>query len=149
MLFALAAHEAGLQSVLLGANTPLEGLPLAAKRASVDAIVLAGAVDAASEAWRESLAQLVARVNVPVLVGGGVSVHRHDIIVAAAQWCRRRYHHRRAPAARFHWPSGEAVMSTATQLAVDWTEQGLAADAIHRIPPLPRPSYPQRSPRTA
>ncbi len=83
MLFALAAHEAGLQAVLLGANTPLEGLPLAAKRAGVDAIVLAGAVDAAPEAWRESLAQLVAGVKVPVLVGGGVSVHQHDIIVAA------------------------------------------------------------------
>jgi len=82
-LFALAAHDAGFQMVLLGADMPLADLAYAARRARADAIVLSGSIEPALAVLAEHLPKLVAESGVPVFVGGLNSVRRHEEIVAA------------------------------------------------------------------
>lgn len=83
LLFALTAIDHGLRPVLLGANTPLIELPIAAKRAHCDAVVLSGSMSPQRSVLREELPKLVATATVPVFVGGAVSVREHDAIVNA------------------------------------------------------------------
>lgn len=87
MLFALAAHEAGLRAVLLGANTPLSDLPAACRVAHCDAIVLSSSIAPPESFAREQLPALVARAEKPVFVGGATSVSHRDDIVAAGATC--------------------------------------------------------------
>lgn len=83
LLFAFAAHEEGLTPILLGADTPLDELPLAARRARCAAIVLAGLIAPAPEVLRRELPRLVARADIPVAVGGQVSIDFHGALIAA------------------------------------------------------------------
>lgn len=83
MLFALAAHERGLQPVLLGADTPLEELADAARRARCEAIVLSGSIELAPHVLRQELPTLARAAAVPVFVGGLTSTRERDAIVAA------------------------------------------------------------------
>jgi DNA-binding transcriptional MerR regulator len=83
MLFALAAHEAGIRSVLLGANAPLEDLPVACSRARCDAIVLSSSFDTSAGSFYEGLASLVRRAEKPVFVGGAGSARHLDEIARA------------------------------------------------------------------
>jgi MerR family transcriptional regulator, light-induced transcriptional regulator len=83
MLFALAAHSAGMRTVLLGANAPLEDLPTACRRAVCDAIVVSSSCEPAGASFFESLESLVRRANRPVFVGGAGSVRHRDQIAAA------------------------------------------------------------------
>lgn len=76
LLFALAAADRDFRVVLLGANTPLEELPTVVERADCRAIILSGTVETPMETLRQDLARLVRAVQVPVFVGGKVSV-RH------------------------------------------------------------------------
>ncbi|HWA38440.1 MAG TPA: MerR family transcriptional regulator [Burkholderiales bacterium] len=72
LLFALAAHEAGLRVVLLGANVPLAEAGAAARRAQCDAVVLASAV-APVEGFLAELATLCRSLRRPVFVGGATA----------------------------------------------------------------------------
>jgi MerR family transcriptional regulator, light-induced transcriptional regulator len=81
-LFALTAHEVGLRSVLLGADTPLAVLKAAASGAQCEAIVLSGSIAPPPEVLTE-LPKLVAGVAMPVYVRGVASIHRRDQVVAA------------------------------------------------------------------
>jgi len=88
LLFAIAANEAGLRCVPLGANMPLAELALPARRADCRAIVISSSVDPEPATLRKALPALVAQaehagVPVPVLVGGQTSVRHRDAIVAA------------------------------------------------------------------
>lgn len=83
LLFALAAHDRGFQLSLLGANMPLEDLPIAAKRAHAEAIVLSGSLEPAAEVLRDTLPRVCATVSLPVFVGGNTSIVHHDDIVRA------------------------------------------------------------------
>lgn len=83
MLFALEAHAAGMRSVLLGANMPLEELPLACRRAACDAIVISSSIELRPAFLREELPALLRRAGKPVFVGGEASVRQRDEIVAA------------------------------------------------------------------
>jgi DNA-binding transcriptional MerR regulator len=83
LLFALAVQELGYRIVLLGANTPLEDLPVVVRRAAIDAVVLSGSIEPASGLLDESLPKLVVAARVPVCVGGLTSVKHRDAIVAA------------------------------------------------------------------
>lgn len=83
LLFALAVQELGYRIVLLGANTPLEDLPVVVRRAAIDAVVLSGSIEPGPGLLDESLPKLVAAVRVPVCVGGLTSVKHRDAIVAA------------------------------------------------------------------
>jgi len=83
LLFALTAIDHGLRPVLLGANTPLCELPIAIKRANCSALVLSGSMSPQRSVLREELPKLVAAIELPVFVGGAVSVREHDAIVSA------------------------------------------------------------------
>lgn len=79
--FALEAHGAGLRTVLLGADTPLDEIALA--RARGDAIVISSSTDPIPEFLRRALPRLVREAAAPVFVGGTTSL-RHRAAIAAA-----------------------------------------------------------------
>jgi len=83
LLFALAANDAGLRCVPLGADIPLAELAPAALRAGCRAIVISSSVDPEPATLRESLPELVAQARVPVFVGGQTSVRHRDAVVGA------------------------------------------------------------------
>jgi len=70
LLFALAAHDRGFRIVLLGADMPLEELPIVVRRAKCDAIVLSGAIEPSETVIKKQLPDLVQSCHVPVFVGG-------------------------------------------------------------------------------
>ena len=83
LLFGLAAHQAGLQLVLLGADMPLVDLAITAAKAECEAIVLSGAIKPEASVIDADLPQLVTTTGVPVLIGGLTSVDSHDAILRA------------------------------------------------------------------
>ena len=83
LLFALEAHQAGLQTVLLGANTPLEDVVIALRRSGGDAIVISSSVEPAPGFIERALPALVRQVEVPVFVGGVTALHHRQAIAAA------------------------------------------------------------------
>jgi DNA-binding transcriptional MerR regulator len=83
LFFALALQDAGLHGIPLGANTPLEELAPAALRSGSRAVVLSSSVEPPPGMLGQALPALVARVRVPVLVGGLTSVRHRDEVVAA------------------------------------------------------------------
>jgi DNA-binding transcriptional MerR regulator/methylmalonyl-CoA mutase cobalamin-binding subunit len=83
LLFALAAHEAGLRCVTLGADIPLSELAPAALRGGCRAIVLSSSTDPAPEVLAKGLPELAAQARIPVFVGGQTSVRHADAVVAA------------------------------------------------------------------
>ncbi|MFP5504859.1 MAG: MerR family transcriptional regulator [Gammaproteobacteria bacterium] len=71
LLFALAAHDRGYNVTLLGADMPLEELPLVARRTHSAAIVLAGAVAPDADVLYRRLPALTRGLRLPVFIGGG------------------------------------------------------------------------------
>ncbi|ALG66881.2 MerR family transcriptional regulator [Beggiatoa leptomitoformis] len=85
LFFALAANAQGYETVVLGANIPLQELPLATKRSHSHAIVLSSRVSSLASVLTAELPQLVKNVNVPVWIGGqGSSVYHDEIMQAGA-----------------------------------------------------------------
>lgn len=82
LLFSLEAHEAGLRTVLLGADTPLTDIALAQRHAACDAIVLSSSIDPLPAFLSEDFPTLVRSVSVPVFVGGVIS-RQHAKAIAA------------------------------------------------------------------
>src|SRR5688572_13350544 len=83
LLFALEAQETGIRAVVLGANTPLEQVAAAQRRAACDAVVLSSSVDPPAGVLERELARLVKAVEVPVFVGGPTAVRQRKAVVAA------------------------------------------------------------------
>lgn len=83
LLFALAASDAGYQTILLGADMPLEELPAAAEKTHSDAIVLSGVIAPTTHTLNRELPQLTATVSIPVFLGGMASVLGHDPLLKA------------------------------------------------------------------
>lgn len=83
LVFSLAAHDSGLRVILLAGRTPLEEVPIAARRAHCAGVVLSATLNPPDEVMRRRLPAMVAASGVPVFVGGGASVHERDAIVAA------------------------------------------------------------------
>jgi DNA-binding transcriptional MerR regulator len=83
LLFALEANGAGLRTVLLGADTPLEDIAIACNRARCEAVVISSSVDPSYEMLADGLPSLVRAARVPVFVGGR-SGARHRAAIAAA-----------------------------------------------------------------
>ena len=83
LLFALEAHAAGLRTVLLGADTPLDDIAIAQQRSRSDAIVISSSMDPAPGLLERALPRLIRRAGVPVFIGGATAV-RHRQAVAAA-----------------------------------------------------------------
>ncbi|MDX1454811.1 MAG: MerR family transcriptional regulator [Gammaproteobacteria bacterium] len=83
LLFALSAVSHDYRMVLLGADLPLDELMMAVKRSEAECIVLSGAAASSAEVIEKDLAELVASVDVPVVVGGLISVKKRDAIIKA------------------------------------------------------------------
>lgn len=83
LLFALEARQAGLQTVLLGANTPLEDIAVAQRRSECKAIVISSSLEPASGLLERELPVLVRQVDVPVFVGGITALNHRQAIAAA------------------------------------------------------------------
>lgn len=83
LIFSLAAHERGLRVVMLAAQTPLEALAVAARRARCSAIVLSSTLTPPEGVIAERLPAMVKAADVPVFVGGLASLRERDGIVAA------------------------------------------------------------------
>jgi len=78
LLFALDARDHGFQTVLLGANMPLEELPAAVKKTQSDALVLSGVIEPEEKVIAEQLPRLVRDVSVPVFLGGSIAANNFD-----------------------------------------------------------------------
>lgn len=83
LLFALSAVAHDYRVILLGADLPLDELPVAQKRSEADCVVLSGALDPDVDTLARDLPRLVERVAVPVVVGGLGSVKHRDAISRA------------------------------------------------------------------
>jgi methylmalonyl-CoA mutase cobalamin-binding subunit len=78
LLFGLDACDHGFQTVLLGANMPLEELPAAVNKTKSDALVLSGVIEPEENVITEQLPRLVSDVSVPVFLGGGIAANNFD-----------------------------------------------------------------------
>jgi DNA-binding transcriptional MerR regulator/methylmalonyl-CoA mutase cobalamin-binding subunit len=83
MLFCLSAMNHDCQLVYLGADTPLMELIEPAQRTDAQGILLSGSMDLPARVLQQDLLDLVEAVEVPVFVGGKISVKYHDAIVSA------------------------------------------------------------------
>jgi DNA-binding transcriptional MerR regulator len=83
LVFALKAHAAGLQTVLLGADMPFEEIAVAQRRALCDGVVISSSMDPAPGLFDQSLPKLVRQAGVPVFVGGTTAT-RHRAAISAA-----------------------------------------------------------------
>lgn len=83
LLFALAAHDAGIRVVLLGANVPFRDMEAAAHRARCDAIVVSSTVEEKGREFYAGLEALAAAAKRPVFVGGHAVASREREITAA------------------------------------------------------------------
>ena len=78
LLFALDASDHGFQTILLGANMPLEEFPDAVKKTGSDALVLSGTIEPGNEIVKTLLPRLVEKLEVPVFLGGNVVASNFD-----------------------------------------------------------------------
>lgn len=83
LLFALAAHDAGLRIVLLGADVPFSEAAAAARRAQCDAIVLSSSIEPDAGRFFDQVAQLAESVKRPVFVGGATALAHADALEGA------------------------------------------------------------------
>ncbi len=83
LIFALEAHAAGLRTVLLGADTPLDDIAIAQKRSRSDAIVISSSVDPAPGLVERALPKLVRQANVPVFIGGATAMRHRQALASA------------------------------------------------------------------
>lgn len=80
LLFALEAHDAGIQVVVLGADVPFAEVAAAHVRARCDAVAISCTMDPEPGVLESGLALLVRKVGVPVFVGGpAAGTHRRTI----------------------------------------------------------------------
>jgi DNA-binding transcriptional MerR regulator/methylmalonyl-CoA mutase cobalamin-binding subunit len=81
LLFTLSAQSRGLRVTLLGANMPVEDIPMAAARSKSEGIVLSGSVRLDLKRLLLDIERLVKTVDVPVFIGGRVSSIFFDDII--------------------------------------------------------------------
>jgi DNA-binding transcriptional MerR regulator len=83
LIFALAAHSRGFRIVCLGADLPLDEIPVVVRKTGSDAVVLSGSIEPGNSLLNKDLPELVRRMGVPVLIGGQASVFACEAIVRA------------------------------------------------------------------
>ena len=82
LLFCLTAREHGYQVILLGADMPLDELPITAKHCQANAVVLSGSVAPSKQLIKHELPTLCTKVNVPVFIGGTIATSHTKILAA-------------------------------------------------------------------
>jgi DNA-binding transcriptional MerR regulator/methylmalonyl-CoA mutase cobalamin-binding subunit len=78
LLFALEACDHGFQTLLLGANLPLDELPAAVNKTKSAALVLSGVIEPKPGVIEEQLPWLVRQLSVPVFFGGSIVAEHFD-----------------------------------------------------------------------
>ena len=78
LLFALEACDHGFQTILLGANMPLDELPAAVNKTKSVALVLSGVIEPEPGVIEEQLPWLVSQLSVPVFFGGSIAAGHFD-----------------------------------------------------------------------
>jgi DNA-binding transcriptional MerR regulator/methylmalonyl-CoA mutase cobalamin-binding subunit len=78
LLFALDACDRGFQTILLGANMPLDELPAAIRKTDSDAVVLSGMLEPSRAVLENQLPRLIEEVSVPVFLGGNITAKNFD-----------------------------------------------------------------------
>lgn len=78
LLFALEACDHGFQTVLLGANMPLDELPAAVSKTNSAALILSGVIQPEQGVIEKQLPWLVDQLSVPVFIGGGIAAGNFD-----------------------------------------------------------------------
>jgi len=78
LLFALDATDSGFQTILLGANMPLDQFPDAVKKTACDALILSGVMEPGDDVIKKLLPGLVEELKVPVFLGGPVVASHFD-----------------------------------------------------------------------
>jgi len=83
LLFALEANGAGMRTVVLGADTPLQELAIAQRASGADGVVISCSLEPAPGLLQRDLPKLVRELGVPIFIGGA-SALRHRQTIAAA-----------------------------------------------------------------
>lgn len=87
LFFAVNAVSRGYRVLLLGANIPLEQLPAVLSKRACSAVVLSTTARPADSVINEQLATLVARISIPVFVGGAAAERYREEISACGAIC--------------------------------------------------------------
>jgi MerR family transcriptional regulator, light-induced transcriptional regulator len=82
LLFAIEAHAADLQTILLGADTPLEEVAVVQKRCECDGVVISASIDPVPSLLGDALSRLVHQAGVPVFVGGSFADTNRKAVTA-------------------------------------------------------------------
>ena len=80
LLFALAASDHGFQTILLGANMPLDEFPPVVKKTECDALVLSGIIEPSAEIIKDQIPRLVQSLRIPVFMGGRIAASNFDAL---------------------------------------------------------------------
>lgn len=87
MMFTLAILDKGYRALVLGANVPLQQIPLVHRERPCAGIVLSASSRITGNLLQQDLPALVDQVNIPVFVGGTASErHRQAILDADAKF---------------------------------------------------------------
>lgn len=78
LLFGLEACDHGFQTILLGANMPLDELPAAVSKTKSAALVLSGVIEPELSVIEEHLPRLVKELSIPVFFGGSIAAGHFD-----------------------------------------------------------------------
>ncbi len=83
MMFALSAQAQGFRTLLLGPNLPLDELVAVVERSNSEAVILSGSFSDNYNKCRDEFTKLTNKLNVPVFVGGHISIIHNDAITKA------------------------------------------------------------------
>jgi DNA-binding transcriptional MerR regulator len=87
LLFALATVNFGYRVLVLGANTPLDQIPLVLQRRQCDGVVLSGSSRPSRGLFENELPGLVNACTVPVFVGGRTAARHRQKVEASGAVC--------------------------------------------------------------
>jgi len=87
LFFALAAVNAGYRVLILGANTPLQQIPLVLDKKPCAGVILSGASKPARGVVETELRDLTSGLGIPVFVGGKSAVSHQDKLEQSGVVC--------------------------------------------------------------
>lgn len=81
LIFALEALANNFRPALLGADTPLEEIPVVIRRSGARAVVFSCTSKDVLRSQEDAIKSLTASIDIPVFIGGPVAINQRDIIV--------------------------------------------------------------------
>jgi DNA-binding transcriptional MerR regulator len=87
LFFALSAISNGYRVLILGANTPLEQIPVVLERKPCVGVILSSSAKPARGVIEKGLPELASRVSIPVFVGGKSAAPHREALEAGGLIC--------------------------------------------------------------